>query len=219
MIAHAHHAPSDLGGPRQPLIITRGLSKTFALRGRSIWRKERVRAVDDVSFEVMKRECLGIVGESGSGKSTMARLLMRLATPDAGEVIFDGQAVDAMRGLSVRELRRAMQMVFQDSAATLNPRLSIGESIAFGPRASGTSRAEARGRAHEALQRVGLTPGAYERRLPHELSGGQRQRANIARALAMRGRLRARQIGRGADSKPARRPPSGSRPHLSVHFT
>ena len=180
---------TDIGGPRQPMIIASGLRKTFSIRGGGGWRKERVHAVDDVSFMVQKRETLGIVGESGSGKSTTARLLMHLASLDAGSILFDGQPVGAFRGLPVQELRRAMQMVFQDSYASLNPRLEIGETVAFGPRANGASRAESRERGREALQRVGLSPSAFERRLPHELSGGQRQRVNIARALALRPRV------------------------------
>jgi peptide/nickel transport system ATP-binding protein len=148
-----------------------------------------VHAVDDVSFAVCKGETLGIVGESGCGKSTTARLLMRLIEPDAGEVIFDGDAVGAQTGISVNEMRRQMQLVFQDSYSSLNPRMTVVESIAYGPRIHGTKRGEAVERAEELLAQSGLEPRRFARRYPHELSGGQRQRVNIARALALNPRL------------------------------
>src|SRR5580692_12346865 len=115
--------PRDRGGPAQPLLIVDGLRKHFPVRGGLLNRRiGTVHAVDDVSFVVCKGETLGIVGESGCGKSTTARLLMRLIEPDAGEVIFDGDAIGASDGMSVREMRRNMQMVFQDSYSSLNPR-------------------------------------------------------------------------------------------------
>ncbi|WP_256988677.1 ABC transporter ATP-binding protein [Bordetella genomosp. 9] len=144
-----------------------------------------VRAVDGVSFQVAKGETVGIVGESGCGKSTTARLLMHLLKPDAGRVIFDGEEVSTVDGISVRELRTHMQMVFQDSYASLNPRLTVEDTIAFGPTVVGMPAAQARARAASLLRMVGMEPESYARRYPHELSGGQRQRVNIARALAM----------------------------------
>ncbi|MCB1741741.1 MAG: ABC transporter ATP-binding protein, partial [Gammaproteobacteria bacterium] len=125
----------------------------------------------------------------GCGKSTMARLLIRLIEPDAGEVIFDGLSVGAELGISVRDLRSQMQMVFQDSYASLNPRLPIEESIGFGPVSIGMSRKQALELATEILADVGLQPKLFLHRYPHELSGGQRQRVNIARALALSPRL------------------------------
>jgi peptide/nickel transport system ATP-binding protein len=107
--------------------------------------------------------------------------------PDAGEVMLDGEAVGS--ALSLRELRRRVQMVFQDSYASLNPRLTIEDTIAFGPKVHGVRPAEARARAHDLLRRVGLDPAVFAARYPHELSGGQRQRVNIARALALAPRL------------------------------
>jgi peptide/nickel transport system ATP-binding protein len=148
-----------------------------------------VQAVDDVSFSVRKGETLGIVGESGCGKSTTARLLMRLVEPDAGSVVFDGDMVDGPRGISVNDMRRQMQMVFQDSYSSLNPRMTMAESIAYAPRMHGLGRKEAYDRAEGFLAQVGLNPVQYSRRYPHELSGGQRQRVNIARALALEPRL------------------------------
>jgi peptide/nickel transport system ATP-binding protein len=144
--------------------------------------------VDGVEFSVRKGETLGIVGESGCGKSTTSRLIMALMQPTAGEVIFDGQLVGP-GGMDLKEYRRQVQMVFQDSYASLNPRLTIEESIGFAPRVHGAARGAAVTTAHELLAAVGLNPGQFARRYPHELSGGQRQRINIARALALRPRL------------------------------
>lgn len=178
---------ADVGGPRQPLLTINGLKKHFAVGGGLFGSMSVVRAVDDVSFAVAKGEVLGIVGESGCGKSTTARLIIGLIEPDTGEIIFDGEAVGPV--LSLRELRRRVQMVFQDSYASLNPRLTIEETIAFGPKVHGVSAAEARARAHDLLRKVGLDPAQFAGRYPHELSGGQRQRINIARALALAPRL------------------------------
>src|SRR5688572_26461929 len=123
----------DAGGPAQPLLEVTALRKHFAIRGGLFGRTmAQVRAVDGVAFTVLKGETLGIVGESGCGKSTTARLLMRLMEPDEGEVVFDGHAVG--QDISIAELRRGMQMVFQDSFASLNPRLTIDDTIAFGPK-------------------------------------------------------------------------------------
>src|SRR5215213_8693182 len=112
--------PRDRGGPAQPLLTVEGLRKHFPVRGGLLNRKiATVQAVDDVSFSVRKGETLGIVGESGCGKSTTARLLMRLMEPDAGAVTFDGDAVGTSSGITVSEMRRQMQMVFQDSYSSL----------------------------------------------------------------------------------------------------
>jgi peptide/nickel transport system ATP-binding protein len=182
--------PRDRGGRAQPLLDVRNLKKYFRLKSGLLNRGAGVvQSVDGISFSVRKGETLGIVGESGCGKSTTARLLMRLLEPDAGDVVFDGEAIGAADGMSVREMRRNMQMVFQDSYASLNPRLPIEDSIAFGPKVHGVPRAAARERARALLEQVGLDPNLYVRRYPHELSGGQRQRVNIARALALEPRL------------------------------
>ena len=147
-----------------------------------------VRAVDGVSFAVRAGETLGVVGESGCGKSTTARLLMHLIEPDRGEIVFDGAAVGG-RQLGLKDYRRQVQMVFQDSYASLNPRLTIEDGIAFAPQVHGLPRAQAVARAHDLLARVGLDPRRFAARYPHELSGGQRQRVNIARALALQPRV------------------------------
>jgi peptide/nickel transport system ATP-binding protein len=168
------------------MLIIRGLKKHFQVSGKSLGQpKVVVKAVDGVDLEVGKGETLGIVGESGCGKSTTARLLMHLIEPDSGEILLDGEAVGSMRGVDVRELRRSVQMVFQDSYASLNPRLTIEDTVAFGPRIGGLSRTEAKSRARSMLRMVGLAPELFAQRYPHELSGGQRQRVNIARALAI----------------------------------
>jgi peptide/nickel transport system ATP-binding protein len=145
--------------------------------------------VDGVSFDVAKGETLGVVGESGCGKSTTARLIARLMPADSGQMIFDGDGVAEYGGMALKEYRRSLQMVFQDSFASLNPRLSAVQSIAYGPRVHGVAREAAEARAAELMDRVGLAPTQFGTRRPHELSGGQRQRINIARALAFEPRL------------------------------
>ena len=182
--------PRDKGGPVQPLFIVKDLKKHFPVRGGILNRAVgHVRAVDGVSFNVLKGETLGIVGESGCGKSTLARLLMHLIDRTEGELIFDGEAVGAFGGLSMRDFRKAAQMVFQDSYSSLNPRLPVEDSIAYGPMVHGMGRAEAKKLARDLLEKVGLRPDLFGPRYPHELSGGQKQRVNIARALALSPRL------------------------------
>jgi len=179
----------DRGGPAQPLLIVKGLMKHFPIGSIMTGGKQVVRAVDGLDLTIGKRETLGIVGESGCGKSTASRLIMSLIEPTAGEIVFDGDLVGATGGISLKEYRRQVQMVFQDSYSSLNPRLTIEESIAYAPQVHGVSRSKAVERAHDLLEAVGLAPGQYARRFPHELSGGQRQRVNIARALALQPRL------------------------------
>ena len=139
---------SDRGGPSQPLLLAKGLRKHFPIPGGLLGRATRVvRAVDDLSLSVAKGETLGVVGESGCGKSTVARLLIRLLKPDRGSMVLDGDPVDEPHGITINELRRQVQMVFQDSYASLNPRLTIAETLAFAPKAHGLPAAEARERA------------------------------------------------------------------------
>jgi len=172
----------------QPILNIKGLTKHFPLKKNIFGRGDVVRAVDNIDFTVMPGETLGVVGESGCGKSTTARLLMQLIPPTAGEVIFEGELVGG-RDLPLKEFRRQVQMVFQDSYASLNPRLTIEDSIAFGPQVHGVSKQESLARAHDLLERVGLAPARFAARYTHELSGGQRQRVNIARALALQPRV------------------------------
>jgi peptide/nickel transport system ATP-binding protein len=166
------------------LISVRGVTKHFALkRARIFGPREVVHALDDVSFDVMPGETLAIVGESGCGKSTIARTIMGITDPDAGtisEILYEpGES---------RTLRR-VQMVFQDSYLSLNPRLPVIESVAFGPIANGVPKPEAHGIASQLLSAVQLDAERIAWRYPHQLSGGQRQRVNIARALALRPQL------------------------------
>ena len=177
----------DRGGAAQPMLIARGLTRHFRVKGAG--KGAVVRAVDGVSFTLFKGETLGVVGESGCGKSTLARLLLHLQVPDSGELVFDGDAVGEARGVTVADLRRQVQMVFQDSYASLNPRMPIQDSVAFGPMVNGRSRPESRRIAQDILVKVGLRPDLFGPRYPHELSGGQKQRVNIARALAVGPRM------------------------------
>ncbi|MBI3938247.1 MAG: ABC transporter ATP-binding protein [Betaproteobacteria bacterium] len=173
-----------------PFLSVRNLRKYFPVRAQRLGgARLMVQAVDDVSFDITEGETLGIVGESGCGKSTTGRLLMHLIRPDEGEVRLCNKPVLREGGLTLRELRRNMQMVFQDSYASLNPRLTVVDSIAFGPRAHGVPKDRAREKAHELLALVGLEPHLFGARYPHQLSGGQRQRVNFARALALEPKL------------------------------
>jgi peptide/nickel transport system ATP-binding protein len=166
-----------------PLLSVSGLTKHFPLKGGLFGRSTgTVRAVDNITFDVAEGETLGIVGESGCGKSTTARLLVDLITPDAGSIRLGGRQVGTE--LTVRDLRRQVQMVFQDSYASLNPRLTMEDAISFGPTVNGMATGKAIALARDLLARVGLDPARFAGRYPHELSGGQRQRVNIARALA-----------------------------------
>ncbi|MEZ5855167.1 MAG: ABC transporter ATP-binding protein [Hyphomicrobiaceae bacterium] len=187
---HARSASLQTSRSGQPILVVNDLVKHFSVKGGLLKKSAaKVLAVDGVSFEVDEGETLGIVGESGCGKSTTARVLMRLMEPDSGEIIVKGRPVGSVDGMSIRDMRYLVQMVFQDSYASLNPRMTIEETIAFGPRAQGVSLEESRQRARDLLGRVGLDPNLFIRRYPHELSGGQRQRVNIARALALQPEL------------------------------
>jgi peptide/nickel transport system ATP-binding protein len=178
--------PADLP---DTILSAERLTKHFPVRGGLFGAtKAVVRAVDDVSFALSKGETLGIVGESGCGKSTTARLLMQLIPQDQGVIRFGGRQVGGA-DLPLKEFRRQVQMVFQDSYASLNPRLTVEQSIAFGPTVHGVSSSDAVARARKLLDRVGLEPVRFAGRYPHELSGGQRQRVNIARALALEPRV------------------------------
>jgi peptide/nickel transport system ATP-binding protein len=180
--------PSDRRGPGQVLLSVRELVKHFPVKKGVFGTSAVVRAVDGIDFDILKGETLGVVGESGCGKSTTARLILHLIRPDKGEILFDGERLGS-GALPLRQYRRQAQMVFQDSYSSLNPRMTVEASIAFGPRVHGVAQREALARARDLLARVGLEPRRFAERYPHELSGGQRQRVNIARALALQPRL------------------------------
>lgn len=144
-----------------------------------------VKAVDGLTFDIHQGETLGLVGESGCGKSTTGRAILQLYKPTAGQVIFEGEDITAMRGESLRKMRRRMQMIFQDPYASLNPRMTVGNIISEPLEVHGLLNGkERREKVKELLDVVGLNP-YFVNRYPHEFSGGQRQRIGVARALAL----------------------------------
>lgn len=163
---------------RSPLLSCQNLSKTYRSDGRE------VKGLDDVSLSLGAGETLGLVGPSGSGKSTLARVVLRLIEPDMGSVIFAGHDLTTLKGKTLRNLRKRIQMVFQDPLAAFNPRASVGDVLADPLRVHGlTSRKERPRRIAQLLENVGLTQNLAARPI-HAISGGQRQRVAIARALA-----------------------------------
>lgn len=179
------HGVPPLQPSNSTLVAVRGLVKHFPVEGSD----DVVRAVDGVSFEILKGETLGLVGESGCGKSTVGRCLLRLIEPTAGEITFAGRDVLTLTKREMRELRAEMQIVFQDPYASLNPRMKVGdivgEPLAIHKVGNKQERVE---RVGELLRRVGLDPD-YRNRYPHEFSGGQRQRIGVARTLALNPQL------------------------------
>ncbi|MER7842465.1 ABC transporter ATP-binding protein [Kitasatospora sp. NPDC096077] len=171
------------------LLEATDLRREFGARGGLTRRAAPVVAVDGVSLTVRAGETLGVVGESGSGKTTLGRMLVRLLDPTGGRLHYRGQDIGALGEKELRPLRRELQMVFQDPVSSLNPRRSVGESVADPLRIAGErDERRIRARVGELLERVGLDPDWYHR-YPHEFSGGQRQRVGIARALAPEPRL------------------------------
>jgi ABC-type glutathione transport system ATPase component len=173
-----------------PILSVEGLVKRFRLRRSLLDGLRRVPprshvAVDDVSFSLHRGEILGIAGQSGSGKSTVARCLTRLVTPDSGAINLDGEDVRAVSGASLREIRRRMQMIYQDPYTSLNPRMTIGAAIIEAGRVHRRAGSEHPDKfVSRLLEQVGLPSGTALRR-PRELSGGQRQRVAIGRSLAV----------------------------------
>ncbi|HEY8346616.1 MAG TPA: dipeptide ABC transporter ATP-binding protein [Symbiobacteriaceae bacterium] len=171
---------------QQPLLEVRHIKKYFPIK-RGLFNRVvgYVRAVDNVSFDVMKGETLGLVGESGCGKSTLGRVILRLQEPTEGHVLFEGQNLTTMDSATLRRMRREMQIIFQDPFGSLNPRFTVGDIIGEPLRVHriGT-KAERDARVAELMRMVGLDP-SWRNRFPHEFSGGQRQRIGIARAISL----------------------------------
>jgi peptide/nickel transport system ATP-binding protein len=149
--------------------------------------KHFVRAVDDVSFNVRRGEIFTLAGESGCGKTTTGKLVLRLASPTAGKIYFDGTDITTLKGEALRTLRRKMQMIFQDPYASFNPRMKIGNAVSHPLEIHGLAQgAEKRKKVLEILERVGLSPAEkFVELFPHQMSGGQRQRAAMARSLIL----------------------------------
>ena len=180
------NAPVVTGGEAD-LVQVEHLVKYFPVRAGLLQRIVNwVQAVDDVSFNVRRGETLGLVGESGCGKTTVGRSMLRLIEPTAGSVRFEGQDVLALRGDQLKQVRRHMQIIFQDPYASLDPRVPIGESVMEGLNIHNIGTPSERfDLMIDTLKKVGLED-YHARRYPHEFSGGQRQRIGIARALALR---------------------------------
>jgi oligopeptide/dipeptide ABC transporter ATP-binding protein len=172
------------------LLDVHNLVKYYPVRSGVLQRvTAQVKAVDGVSFQVRAGETLGMVGESGCGKTTVGRTILRLIPPTSGTVTFEGRDVLGANRSQLKQLRRHMQIIFQDPVSSLDPRIPVGESVAEGLRAFGMHNAHERNDVvMDTLQRVGLEP-YHARRYPHEFSGGQRQRIGIARAIALRPEL------------------------------
>ena len=169
-----------------PLLEVEGLQKHFQVR-RSFFQSSIgvIRAVDGVDFKILPNQTLGLVGESGCGKSTVARMILRLLMPDGGTIRFKGEEISTFNEHQFKPIRKQMQMIFQDPYSSLNPRMTVAQSIGEGVRIAGIKeRSRERQRIKQLLEMVGM-PSASAERYPHEFSGGQRQRIGIARALSV----------------------------------
>lgn len=172
------------------LLMVENLSKSFPIKG-GFWGRHKafVRAVDSVSLNVKPGEVVGLVGESGCGKSTLGRTILKLLSPDAGKIVFDGCDITHLSQKEMRPKRRGLQIIFQDPYASLNPRMTIGSALSEPLLIHNiVPRKDRRRRVEELLEMVGLESEAYDK-YPHEFSGGQRQRIGIARALSVMPKL------------------------------
>jgi oligopeptide/dipeptide ABC transporter ATP-binding protein len=168
------------------ILRVENLKKHFPVRRGFFQRTvDWVRAVDDVSFAVARGSTLGLVGESGCGKTTVARMVLQLLPADSGRIWYNGTDICGYSDRDMRPLRREIQIVFQDPYGSLNPRMTVGQTLAEGLRTKGLrDRRRTRARIEQLLELVGMAPAARDR-YPHEFSGGQRQRIGIARALSV----------------------------------
>jgi peptide/nickel transport system ATP-binding protein/oligopeptide transport system ATP-binding protein len=184
----ASEASSDFAPSGDTLMEVRDLYKHFPIHA-GFFRRQigAVKAVDGISFDVIRGETLGLVGESGCGKSTTARLLLRLMDPTGGSINFNGREISTIKGGELKSLRREMQMIFQDPYSSLNPRKTVGTIISdpFIIHGIKQTKAERKATVQGLMDTVGLNPEHYNR-YPHEFSGGQRQRIGVARALALK---------------------------------
>jgi oligopeptide transport system ATP-binding protein len=179
-------APVQAPGASDDLLVVKNLKKYFPIRRGVLQRKVGdVKAVDGISFSIKRGETLGLVGESGCGKSTTGKAILQLDRPTAGEVYLEGEDLVKLKGEKLRQMRRRMQIIFQDPFASLNPRMTVGEIVGEPLEVHGAVKGkEKEARVKELLKLVGLNP-SFVTRYPHEFSGGQRQRIGIARALAL----------------------------------
>ncbi len=167
------------------ILEVKNLKKHFPIKGGVFGRQvNSVKAVDGLNFKVKKGETLGLVGESGCGKSTTGRTILRLLEATEGEVVFDGRDIHSLSKKELREIRKEVQMIFQDPYASLNPRMKVGNIIKEPLDIHGLAKGHKREKVRDLLEKVGLSAN-HEDRYPHEFSGGQRQRIGIARALAV----------------------------------
>ena len=168
-----------------PILKVEGLKTYFPVGGGLFGKKQVVKAVNDVSFEVMEHETFGLVGESGCGKSTLGRTLVKIYEPTEGKIEFMGKDITKLNGSEMQDFRRNVQMIFQDPYASLNPRMTVGEIIREPMEIHNIGTPKERDeKVASLLETVGLKPD-HVRRYPHEFSGGQRQRISIARTLAL----------------------------------
>ena len=227
MSAGTLQSKSD-NGSSSPLLVVDHLTLYFPVKKGVLLDHvvARVRAVDDVSFTLRAQETLGVVGESGCGKTTLAHCLLHLLTPTSGSIYFRGQDVASMKGASLKDFRRQVQMVFQDPQSSLNPRKRIGQIISSGLDLRGVERPKVGPEIRHLLRQVGLDPD-HVNRFPHEFSGGQRQTSghrpgDCGKAQpggSGRAGVRLGRVCPSAGYQPAQRPPTRVPPCFYLHRT